>query len=75
MQFFNSSEFLDKKTDDDEYVKRLYRTFMGRDYDEDGLTYWKNQLADGVERNDVLLGFAGSPEFAEICSSCGIDPV
>ncbi len=75
MQFFNSDEFLNKKTTDEEYIKLLYRTFMGRDFDDDGLAYWKTQLSEGVDRNEVLAGFAGSPEFAEICVSCGIDPI
>ena len=70
--FFFSQEFLDADIDDAEYVKRLYRTFMGREYDQGGFDNWMNALASGQTREDVFRGFAGSQEWANICAEYGI---
>ena len=70
--FFFSQEFLNADIDDAEYVKRLYRTFMGREYDQGGFDNWMNALASGQTREDVFRGFAGSQEWANICAEYGI---
>ena len=72
--FFESAEFINLWTTDDEYVTRLYRTFMGREPEQDGLNYWVSQLNGGVmSRKDVMSGFASSPEFTNICKKYGIE--
>ncbi|MBR2750488.1 MAG: DUF4214 domain-containing protein [Clostridiales bacterium] len=71
--FFESKEYQNKKASDEEYVKALYETFMGREAEEDGLKYWVGKLKEGTSRIDVLRGFAVSPEFTEICASYGIE--
>ena len=70
--FFFSEEFLNSGIDDSEFVKRLYRTFMGREYDQGGYDNWMNALASGQTREDVFQGFAGSAEWAMICAEYGI---
>lgn len=70
--FFHSKEFTNKNLSDEEYVKVLYRTFLGREYDETGLKYWLDVLQKGKSRDDVLLGFANSKEFAAIKMTYGI---
>jgi len=70
--FFFSGEFIASNISDDEYVKRLYRTFMGREYDQGGYDYWIGQLASGKTREEVFQGFAGSGEWASICAEYGI---
>ncbi|MBO4637829.1 MAG: DUF4214 domain-containing protein [Clostridiales bacterium] len=70
--FFFSNEFLGQNVSNEEYVNRLYRTFMGREADEAGFTAWVAQLNEGVSREAVFNGFAESPEFARICASYGI---
>ncbi len=70
--FFFSSEFLNAGHSDAEYVKRLYRTFMGREYDQGGFDNWMNLLASGASREEVFRGFAGSAEWAGICAEYGI---
>lgn len=70
--FIFSEEFENKKLDDTEYVKVLYRTFMGREFDEAGLNYWLGQLTSGKTRKEVLEAFAGCPEFQEIIKSFGL---
>lgn len=70
--FFNSPEFLAKNLSDDEYVKVLYRTFFDREYDQAGYDDWMNKLANGTSRNEVMLGFANSREFAQLKASYGL---
>ena len=70
--FFTLPEFVGLKTTDEEYVTRLYRTFMGREPEGDGYTYWIGLLKGGTDRNDVMKAFAGCPEFQEICNHYGI---
>ena len=70
--FFTSPEFVGLKTDNKEFVKRCYETFMGRPADDNGLKYWVGLLDNGTTREDVLKGFAQSPEFTDICNKYGI---
>ncbi|MBR3056591.1 MAG: DUF4214 domain-containing protein [Clostridiales bacterium] len=70
--FFTLPEFTGLKTTNEEYLIRLYTTFMGRDPDVDGFTYWRGLLNDGTDRVDVMKSFAGCPEFQEICDRYGI---
>ena len=70
--FFFSSEFMDQDVSNEEYVNRLYRTFMGREADEAGFGAWVSQLNGGVSREEVFNGFAQSPEFTGICADYGI---
>ena len=71
--FFESTEFMNKNVDDTTYVKLLYRTFMGRDYDQGGLEFWLGHLSTDMNRLQVLQGFAQSQEFTNICNEYGID--
>jgi len=70
--FIFSPEFEDKNLSDMEYVKVLYRTFMGREFDEGGLSYHLDRMENGVSREEILFGFAYSPEFEEIMESFGL---
>lgn len=71
--FFHSKEFLNKNLSNEEYVKVLYRTFLGREYDVAGLADWTGQLNSGVkDRDEVLRGFSDSPEFAGIMRQYGL---
>lgn len=71
-EFFNSPEFLNKNLSDDEFIRVLYRTFMGREYDVEGLFYWRNQMRYGKTRNEVLEEFARSQEFKNIMAGFGL---
>ena len=71
--FFNSTEFLNKKTSNTEFVKICYRTFMGREAEKNGLKYWVDLLNSKKKtRNQVLQEFAYSKEFSNIMASYGI---
>jgi beta-N-acetylglucosaminidase len=67
-----SNEFESHNYSDEEYMKILYVTFMGREADASGLNYWKKELAGGASRKDVLKRFMGTTEFKNIVASYGI---
>lgn len=70
--FFHSREFINKHTTDEEYVKILYRTFLGREADETGLKDWLAHLKNGMTRDQVLYGFSQSKEFKNIMAKYGL---
>ena len=69
--FFNSPEFLNKHTKDDEFIKICYRTFLGREAEPSGLQFYREELKK-YPRNTILQGFANSPEFTNIMAQYGI---
>lgn len=70
--FINSPEFTNKNLSNEEYVKTLYRTFFGREYDMEGLNFWMGRLATGTSKAYVLNFFEHSWEFFEIVSYFGV---
>ncbi|MCQ2528509.1 MAG: DUF4214 domain-containing protein [Saccharofermentans sp.] len=70
--FFFSEEFINKKFDNGEFVRRCYLTFMDREPDKDGYDAWVKALNDGATREQVFNGFTQSPEFVAICEKAGI---
>lgn len=71
--FFGSEEFLNRNLDDEAYIQVLYRTFLNREYDEEGLAYWMEQLASGTMTRDMVLrGFSYSAEFAGMMEQYGL---
>lgn len=71
--FFGSSEYDLKKTDNATYIKDLYSVFMDREADTDGLAYWEFVLSQGFTREYVLSEFAKSEEFKAIAMSYGLE--
>lgn len=45
------------------FINRLYRNFLGRDADIDGLRSWMDLLNNGFTGADLVVGFSVSPEF------------
>ncbi len=73
--FFFCPEFIDGDYSDEEYVRRLYTTFMNRVPSDVELAYWSDLITSGaMTRESVFWGFVGSPEWNEICESYGILP-
>ena len=70
--FFFVPEFTDKKLNSTEFVKTLYRTFMGREYDKPGLDYWVARLDRGESRKTIVKTFAGCEEFQKIIRGFGL---
>jgi len=72
--FFESPEFKSKNVSNSEYVKRLYKALLQRDYDAGGYLNWYIALANGrLTRSQVLDGFVNSPEFQNVCKKFSID--
>ena len=72
--FFLCDEMNDFCLSDEEFLLRLYATFMDREPDSDGKTYWLEVLSSGFSRADVVFGFTRSPEFTEKCVEARILP-
>lgn len=71
--FIFSPEFENRNTSDEEFVTILYKTFFGRDPEEEGMNFWLNQLKTGtMDRITVANGFIYSQEWADTCASYGI---
>ena len=66
--FFNSQEYLDKGKSDNAFVTDLYQTFLQRDPDAAGLTYWAGQLSC-LTRNMLITQFAYSAEFKQLMTN------
>ena len=72
-EFFYSEEFLGKNLSNEDYVMRLYKTFMGREPESEGKAYWLDLLNNGGSRDEVFNFFSSCPEFTEICTKYAID--
>ena len=70
--FFFSDEMNNNPVSNEEFVTRLYLTFMDRQPDAAGMNAWVGQLDAGVSREEVFQGFAQSSEFGAICANYGI---
>lgn len=67
--FIFSPEFTKKELTDEEFVELMYNTFFDRDSDPEGKAHWLEVLAGEGTREDVLKGFVGSQECAELVES------
>ncbi len=67
--FVFSAEFLEKNLCNEDYVKQLYKAFLGREADAGGLAAWVSVLESGRSREHVFNGFALSVEFAGLCET------
>ena len=72
MSFFHSQEYLNKNLGNSEYVDTLYRTFLGREPDYEGKAYWISWLTFGINRDEIMQGFAYSQEFHQIMARYGL---
>ncbi len=70
--FIGSPEFKNKTLTDEEYLKLLYNTFFNREPDDGGKADWLGKMAEGTSRENVLVGFVNSDEFANLCNTFGI---
>ncbi|MEM7273964.1 MAG: DUF4214 domain-containing protein [Actinomycetota bacterium] len=58
---------------DAQFVDQVYLNVMGRPADPGGHAYWTGQLAAGVSRGEVMVGFSESAEFV-LRSQTGYTP-
>ncbi|MBO4637935.1 MAG: DUF4214 domain-containing protein [Clostridiales bacterium] len=71
--FVNSQEFIRKGLSNEEYIRVLYRVFLDREADQQGLDAWVAQLEAGVARTDMLRNFAYSSEFTSLINNVVFD--
>jgi hypothetical protein len=74
VMFFLSDEMNGFNLSDEEFVTRLYKTFMDRDPEEGGFNFWVGFLAYCGSRSDVVYGFTRSEEFVNKCIVARILP-
>lgn len=67
-----SDEFKQRGLSDADVVECLYQAMLGRESDESGKNGWLKNLKNGMSYTSIINGFAGSAEFAQICSWYGI---
>ncbi len=70
--FFFSDEFVNSNHSNDEFIRRLYRTFMGREGSEEEIGWYMSVMSQGYDREYVFNEFSGSAEFANLCAEAGI---
>ncbi len=64
--FLFSEEFKNRNLGSEEIVKILYKVYMNRDADPDGLANWIARLDAGASLEDIVKEFANSDEFKRI---------
>ena len=72
--FIDSVEFINKYTNNDEYLTILYKAFFNRDPDQAGWNVWLGELNADKDRGEVLDGFLYSQEFINLCEDYEINP-
>ncbi|MCR5805351.1 MAG: DUF4214 domain-containing protein [Clostridia bacterium] len=72
-EFFFSKEFNDHSFDNRELITRMYKTFMGRNPEDEGMNFWINEMKNGMTKEQVFEEFVKSSEFTQICKDYAID--
>ena len=71
--FLHSSELINQNLSNEEFVARMYETFLNREPGDIEIIYWADKLSTGQENRDTLVyGFTLSQEFAELKASYGL---
>lgn len=71
--FLHSQEFKNLNLSNEEFVTRMYQTFLNREPDEAGYKDWVGKLNSGEKtRDELVYGFSLSQEFANIKKSYGL---
>lgn len=65
-RFFSSPEYQGFGRNNRDYARDLYHGVLGREPDAQGLADWVRALDGGKNREQVLLGFLGSPEYKKL---------
>ena len=71
--FLHSEELTNQNLSDEEFVTRMYETFLNREPEEAGLKDWVGRLQSGKTTRDKLVyGFTNSQEFGNIKAAYGL---
>ena len=71
-KFVTSAELKNKNLSNDEFVLRMYQTFMNRTPSAKEITRWATTLENGCTYEYVLKKFVASAEFKNLCAEYGI---
>ena len=72
-EFFYSAEFNSLNLGNKELITRMYKTFLGRDPEDEGLTFWMDSMDKGMTKDQLFDSFVNSKEFSEICERYSIN--
>lgn len=70
--FIFSSEYMNRNRSNEDFVKDMYSMYFGRSADAAGFSYWVEQLEAGVDREEIMAGFANSQEFYNLCDKYNV---
>ena len=65
-EILTSNEFRAKGIEGEGLIRILYKVYLNREADEEGLAWWMGKLAEGISAEEILDGFAASGEFGNI---------
>ncbi len=71
-KFVASKELINKGLSNDEFVLRMYQTFLNRTPSAKEITRWATTLENGCTYEYVLKKFVASAEFKNLCAEYGI---
>ncbi|MBO7424119.1 MAG: DUF4214 domain-containing protein [Clostridiales bacterium] len=72
-EFFYSAEFNGFNLNNTELVTKMYKTLLGREADSEGLSFWVENMDNGMTKDQLFENFSTSPEFTGICVNYAID--
>ena len=67
--FADSQEMKTKNLNDQAFVEMLYRLYLNRDGEQDGIAGWMLMLSQGWSRTRVADAFGDAPEFKRLAGS------
>ena len=67
--FVFSDEMENKHLNNEGFIKVLYRLYLGRGAEQNGLNFWKQKMDEGMTREQVNEGFADSHEFMNLVAA------
>lgn len=70
--FVFSPEFINRNLSDEDFVRIMYRALMDREGEDAGVSYYLENMRNGLTREKVFSGFVNSPEFKKIVASYGL---
>ena len=69
--FLFSEEFKGKNTSNEDLVRILYKVYLNREADPEGLQTWRRKLEEGMTLRELLDIFAKTKEFRDAVSDMG----
>ena len=74
LNFIFSSEFINKKVDNTNFLDIMYLSFFDREPESNGREFWLGKMEQAYNRKYILANFVNSNEFKNICTTYGITP-